>query len=261
MINDSTQGRWHVLLAQFDVICRRFNKEHVIAMVAESTAWLTSPDGVSYPPAPWRLHGTAYVSLWQVRASALPADWLPQDLRPVTMLGRVLVGTAFAVYEPSGDLAYNEVLAAVQVHGSGRPSLTVPFIWVDHPASIAGARAMWSIPKQEAAFRIRQPRDAEDPRFRASAETPDEQPIADLLFRSRTSMPGRWPVRTAIVQTSLMGSGGGDLRITPAQAWARVSFGTATWDFGRQSPFSFLRGRNPFVSVRLTEMSLHFGSS
>ena len=229
-------------------------------MVAEPTAWLTSPNGVSYPPAPWRLQGTAYVSLWQVRASALPADWLPQGLRPVTMLGRVLVGTAFAVYEPSGDLAYNEVLAAVQVHGGGRPSLTVPFIWVDHPASIAGARAMWSIPKQEAAFRIRQAHDAEDPSFRASAETPDGQPIADLLFRSRTSMPGRWPVRTAIVQTSLTGSGGGDLRITPAQAWARVSLGAATWDFGRQSPFSFLRGRNPLVSVRLTEMSLHFGS-
>src|ERR1700712_2340419 len=120
-------------------------------MAAEPQNWLTRSDGVSYPPAPWHLRGAAYISLWQVRASHLPEACLSRDVPPLTVLGRVLVGTAFAVYEPHGILAYNELLLAVQVR-RGALSVSVPCIWVDHPASVAGARALWSIPKQEAAF-------------------------------------------------------------------------------------------------------------
>jgi hypothetical protein len=221
--------------------------------------WLTSPAGVVYPPAPWNLRGTAYVSLWQIRASALPFDAVPGRLRPISAFGRVVVGTAFAIYEPAGDLAYHEVLAAVQVHGGTRPSVTVPFVWVDHPASVAGARTLWSIPKQEGVFGIPLAFEAQQVELEARAAGGDGQLIAALRFRSRTSIPGRWPVLLSILQEPLDKSSGRGVQRTPAQVWARVSLGDATWSFARQGPLGFLHGRNPLVSASLTQMTLKIG--
>src|ERR1700712_896501 len=219
------------------------------------------PDGVSYPAEPWHLYGTAYLSLWQIRASRLPEASLSPDVRPRTVLGRVLVGTAFAVYEPSGMLAYDELLLAVQVRCGGPLSVSVPWIWVDHPASVAGARALWSIPKQEAAFEVRRDHAVEEFDFEARAVTTQGLPLAHLRFRSRTTIPGRWPVRTSVVQHPLNNGGGCKPQVTEARAWARFSFGPATWNFPRLGPLSFLRGRSPLTSVRLTDMSLRIGSS
>src|SRR5688572_28557362 len=91
--------------------------------------------GASFPPAPWRLEGDLYVSLWLVRAAELPADCLPPGARLATMFGRAVVATAFAVYDPSGVLAYNELLAAVPVRLGKRSVITITHIWVDHPSS------------------------------------------------------------------------------------------------------------------------------
>jgi hypothetical protein len=230
-------------------------------MVAEPQTWLTHSDGVRYPPAPWHLRGTAYISLWQVRASRLPEACLSRDVRPVTVLGRVLVGTAFAIYEPEGILAYDELLLAVQVRRGVAPSVCMPSIWVDHPASAAGARALWSIPKQEATFAIERNDGAEGSDFEARALTALGASLAHLRFRSRTTMPGRWPVRTTIVQRPLNNGGDHAPQMTEARAWARVSLGAATWDFPRSGPLSFLRGCSPLTSIRLTDMSLRIGSS
>jgi hypothetical protein len=74
-------------------------------------------------------------------------------------------------------------------------------------------------------------------------------------------MPGRWPVRINVVQHPLNDGSGCKPQVTEASAWARISFGAATWDFPRSGPLSFLRGRSPLTSVRLTDMSLQIGSS
>ncbi|WP_457107540.1 hypothetical protein [Methylobacterium sp. P5_C11] len=157
-------------------------------------------------------------------------------------------------------LAYDELLLAVQVCGSPL-SVSVPLIWVDHPASVAGARALWSIPKQEAAFEVRRDHPAEESDFEARALTTQGLPLAHLQFRSRATIPGRWPVRTSVVQHPLNNGGGCKPQVTEARAWARVSFGAATWNFPRPGPLRFLRGRSPLTSLRLTDMSLRIGSS
>ena len=187
-------------------------------MGAEPQNCPTQPGGVSYPAAPWHLYGTAYLSLWQIRASRLPEASLSRDVRPRTVLGRVLVGTAFAVYEPSGMLAYDELLLAVQVRGSPL-SVSVPWIWVDHPASIAGARALWSIPKQKAAFEVGRDRTVEESDFEARAVTTEGLPLAHLRFRRRTTIPGRWPVRARVVQHPLNDGSGCKPQVTEARAW------------------------------------------
>jgi hypothetical protein len=88
-------------------------------MAAEPQTCLTCLDGVSYPPPLWHLRGAAYLLLWQVRASRLPQAYLSRDVRPMTVLGRVLADTAFAVYEPGGTLAYKELQLAVQMRRGG----------------------------------------------------------------------------------------------------------------------------------------------
>src|SRR5687768_9930059 len=100
---------------------------------------------MSYPPEPWQLHGRACVSVWLVRATALP----PLPVRPVTVFGRAVVGTAFVDYRPPG-MAYHEVLAAVLVRRGLRFGVSIPRIWVDSPASLAGGRELWGIPKEPA---------------------------------------------------------------------------------------------------------------
>ncbi|MGH1572039.1 acetoacetate decarboxylase family protein [Methylobacterium sp. P31] len=229
-------------------------------MAAEPQTALTRFDGVSYPPAPWDLRGTAYLSLWQVRTSRLPQVYMSRDVRPMTVLGRVLVAVAFAVYEPDGVLAYDELLLAVQVRGIPL-SVNVPCIWVDHPASLAGARALWSVPKQEAAFEIQKNGGANGTDFEARAMTRQGDTLAHLRFWSRTMVPGRWPVRMRIVQHRMDNGGERVHQVTEAQAWARVSLGAATWVFPRSGPLSFLRGRSPLTSIRLSDMSLRIGSS
>ncbi|WP_210163411.1 acetoacetate decarboxylase family protein [Methylobacterium sp. WSM2598] len=230
-------------------------------MTAGPSTWPIDPNGVSYPPPPWRLQGTAFVSLWRVEASRLPAGWLARDVRPVIMMGRALLGTAFAVYEPTGVLAYNEAMAAIQVGYGWQLALSVPEIWVDHPASIAGARAMWSIPKQEAVFRVRRSVSPGAVSFEARATAGAERELAKLVFRNRIAIPGRWPLRMTIVQRSLRHEDHEDIRVTEALIRASVSFGAATWSFARGGPLDFLSGSIPLVNFRLSRMALRIGRS
>jgi hypothetical protein len=227
-------------------------------MAVAPPGWPTDADGVSYPPAPWHLRGTAWVSLWRVPADGLPAGCLPPGARPATVFGRALVATAWAVYGPGGTLAYDEVLAAVRVRVRGRSFTTVTHVWVDHPASVAGGRALWGIPKRRAVFQV-QDGGARGAGFAASAATLDGRPIAALRFRGRTGLPGRWSFRTRTAQRPLGRDRGEDPKIARAEAVAAVELGVAAWDFAPDGPLGFLNGREAFLSARLADLALRFG--
>ena len=227
-------------------------------MAAAPPGWLSRRRQGALPARTLVSPGDGFVSLWRMRVDELPATCLPPGTRLVMVFGRAVVGTAWAVYGPGGVLAYNEVLAAVRVRVGGRPFTTVTHIWVDHPASVAGGRELWGIPKQHAAFRVRG-HGADGAEFAASAVTPDGQPIAKLRFRGRAALPGRWRLRTRTAQRPLDHDRGKALKIAEAKALASVGFGAAAWDFALDGPLGFLHGREPFLSARLTELSLRFG--
>src|SRR4051812_35716784 len=107
---------------------------------------------IEYPPEPWELHGHGYASVWAVPESEI-VD-LPEGIRPVTLFGKALVGTAFVDYLPSGTLSYHELLVVVLVRHGRSVGVTITQIWVDSAASRAGARAMWGIPKELAEFEL-----------------------------------------------------------------------------------------------------------
>jgi Acetoacetate decarboxylase (ADC) len=104
--------------------------------------------GEDAPPAPWRSEVDALV--WWHRAApgaraALPAALAARARVPLTLAGLV-------AYRAGPVGPYREVLAS-PVLLRGRPGLAhVPFMAVDSPASLAGGRANWALPKVLAAF-------------------------------------------------------------------------------------------------------------
>jgi len=223
-------------------------------VTAPSEDWPRDPGGVPYPPPPWHLHGTLWVSLWQVPEARAPIDTLGDEMVVQAIAGRALVATAFAAYGPKGDLAYGEVLAAMRIRVRGRTFTHVPRIWVDHPSSIAGARTLWRIPKEAARFRFEEAADGE---FAGEAETPEGSRFARLGFRPTVRLPGRWPVWTHIAQRSSEGEEASV--VTNVRAWARVTHGRAAWDMKSDGPLGFLAGLTPMTSLRLHDVTLTFG--
>ncbi|WP_188311852.1 acetoacetate decarboxylase family protein [Salinarimonas soli] len=209
----------------------------------------------AYPPAPWRLLATVWVSLWQLPRTLVPTDALGSEARLQTFQDRTLVATAFADYRSGGDLVYREILAAVRVRVDGRTYTHVPRIWVDLPASVAGAREMWLIPKELARFSGTFGGVA----LSAAADTLEGCRIAEIAFQPTIALPGRWPVRTELAQWAFAGTASSKRALTKVRASARVSLGTAAWTIAPDGPLGFLAGRSPSASVCLRDVTLTFG--
>jgi hypothetical protein len=104
---------------------------------------------VAHPPAPWRLRGAAAVVLVPLRADRARRA-APPGVPLLTAGGRTLGGVLLAAYEDGATLTYRELIVFC---GLGRPlGGVVSHIWVDDPASRAGGRAIWNLPKELATF-------------------------------------------------------------------------------------------------------------
>jgi hypothetical protein len=113
------------------------------------------------PPAPWTCRCDAIVWLarppssgdlpaW-VTASGDLATWaagsgLAGGARPLLVAGALISYTG----SPVGR--YREIVGLLARLGQGGPVVTVPFIAVDSPASLAGGRRNWALPKALAEF-------------------------------------------------------------------------------------------------------------
>ena len=204
------------------------------------------PCASSYPRPPWDLKGTACLSIWRVPADDVPVRDL--GVRPATLFGQCLVGTAWACYEPGGTLAYKELAAAMAGLVGLRPVITINDIWVDSTAAALAGRELWGIPKQLAKFDV-----CPNAVFEASAEG-DGQAIAAVRFASRFVLPGRWPFRFAVAQPSANRA-----KLTRARLCGRSELGRAFWTYAPDGPLAWLAGCRPLVSVRLSLMTLCFG--
>lgn len=191
----------------------------------------------AYPPSPWTLRGSLTAALWRVPRGDLPSA---PSLSPVVWRGQVLLATAFACYGPGSLLDYREFLLLLPLR-RWRPSGTVTQIWVDSPASAAGGRALWGIPKELGGF-------AGERLLLAG------RPAAALRFSPGWRLPGRWPFCFRTLQPDPAGPQAARLR-----GRARLRFGRGCWRFDPAGPLGFLAGRRPLVTVRLEEMTLRFG--
>lgn len=201
-------------------------------------------DAPGYPPEPWDLRGQLHASVFLLPAASVPVD-LPPGWRPVRLLGRAVVGTAWVEYEPGGVVSYRELMATVLVRRGWRVLPTITHIWVDSVSSRDGGRALWGIPKRLAHFDVDGPgRSARD----------DLGPLALGRVRERLRLPGRWPVRFAIVQRL-----GGRAKVSPVHASGRIAVSAARLHADPNGPLAFLAGRRTWASFALLDFRMSFG--
>src|SRR5947209_6872258 len=109
-------------------------------------------DEAPYPAPPWRLRGEAVIVPVPVRTAAARA-FVPDGLELVSAAGRTAGGVLLARYGEGATLGYDElIIFAGAVRAGGRRGMWVSHIYVDLPASVAGGRRIWGLPKELAEF-------------------------------------------------------------------------------------------------------------
>lgn len=204
----------------------------------------------SYPPAPWRLRGWAVQSLHLVDIAAV-RPILPPGLRIVPVApGRTLGSVYVARYGPGSVLEYHELIVLPALTWrAGRIGFWVSHIYVDHPASAAGGRAIWNLPKELAEFAVE-----EHGRGRRIEISRDGRRLLVIEHgRARGGLPLRIPLPAF-----------GTLDGTPRffAGWARSRLGLAgpRVDPATDGPFAGLGLGRPFLGLSFTDLDLLAGA-
>lgn len=197
-----------------------------------------------YPPAPWRMHGSMWLSVFRLRDDA-------DERHPAGVYGMALVD-----YREPSPLTYRELLVARSVTDSdGERAVTITDIWVDSPASKAGGRELWAIPKQLCDF-SRETTDrgpATRTRWEASvdgrpvvaAEFTDVSRFAPRApFKGRVEQPGI-PDHPGVAQVEM----GGNAKALPCRG---------RWRIAPDGPLAFLRGARQLGTFRMVDFRLRF---
>ena len=152
---------------------------------------------MGHPPAPWRLYGDLWLSLFRLRGVAGRPDGV--------------YGAAFVTYREPSPLTYHELLVA-RLAGSlpsrglsggcgllSRP-VTVTDIWVDSPDSMAGGRELWAIPKELCDFDLESATTGPVRRTAWRAAL-GNRPIASARFTDVSALAPPAPFRGTLRQT------------------------------------------------------------
>lgn len=207
----------------------------------------SSPEGPAYPPAPWRMVGQLWLSLFRLGE---PVD----DLRPAGVYG-----AAFVSYEPGSPLTYSELLVARPVPVPGRKGrrVSITDIWVDSPASVAGGRELWAIPKGLCDFEL-------DTVRRGPLSTTDwsatfgRRPIASATFSDVSKAMLRLPFTGSTWQPGIEDTGGEE-RSAVLQGSSKALPCRGRWDFAADGPLGWLRPARQLASFRMADFRMSFG--
>jgi acetoacetate decarboxylase len=189
-------------------------------------------------------------SLWlTVFKVAEPVD----DLRPAGVYG-----AAFVSYQEGSPLTYSEFLVARLVdtdQGGRRVSITD--IWVDSPASVAGGRELWAIPKGLADFTLeaehRGPYSATD-----WSLTQGRTPIASATFKDVSRAAIRLPFKGGTWQPGIDDTGGQE-RTATLQGSSKALPARGHWDINPDGPVGWLADARQLASFRQAAFRMSFG--
>lgn len=204
-----------------------------------STGHMPLPSGAdtTYPPAPWHMHGQLWLSLFRVREGDHP------DRAPG------IYGVALVKYEEPSPLTYAELLVAHLVD----KAVNITDIWVDSPASVAGGRALWAIPKDLCDFTF----DTERQLLTQTAWTASlaGQPIVSARFRDASRLAPRLPFKGSTWQQRADGEEvtahlTGSSKALPCRG---------SWSFDARGPLGWLHGKRTLASFRQADFEMSFG--
>ncbi len=207
------------------------------------------PPGIDYPPAPWDMTGQLWLSLFRVRAGDHP------DREPG------VYGAALVSYEEPSPLTYGELLVArtVSTDTVGK-AVTITDIWVDSPASMAGGRELWAIPKDLCDFDLRTERTGPITRARWTTSV-DGRPIASAWFTDISRVAPRVPFKGQTWQRREDGPGvGAGAEVTASLTGSSKSLPCrGAWSFAVDGPLGWLHGKRPLASFRMADFHMSFG--
>jgi acetoacetate decarboxylase len=165
---------------------------------------------------------------------------------------------AFASYEPDSPLTYSELLVARSLGGT---RLQVTDIWVDSPASRAGGRELWALPKELADFDLDTNHTGPLSRTEWTARVPTgsvgRRAVATARFTDVSRAGVRLPLRGGTRQPPL--APGGTPLAAAITGSAKVLPGRSHWDFDADGPLGWLRGARQLATFRLCDFRLSFG--
>lgn len=210
-----------------------------------STGHMPLPAGVdtTYPPAPWQMHGQLWLSLFRVRAGDHP------DREPG------VYGVALVKYEQPSPLTYGELLVARPLN----KAVNITDIWVDSPASVAGGRALWAIPKDLCDFTVRTERRGLLTRTEWTTSL-DGQPIASARFTDVSRFAPRLPFKGTTWQQRPASDPRGGEEVTAALTGSSKALPCrGSWTFDPQGPLGWLHGKRTLASFRQADFAMSFG--
>ncbi len=197
-----------------------------------------------YPPAPWRMHGSLWLSVFRL-GGAVDAH------HPAGTYGAALV-----TYEEPSPLTYHELLLARTTRGAdGKGVVTITDIWVDSPASQAGGRALWAIPKELCDFDM-------ESTFRGPVTSTDwsttveRRPIAEASFTDVSRAALRVPFTGLVEQPGIPEHP--DTAKVVMKGTAKALPCRGRWSFAADGPLGFMREARQLGSFRMAGFRLHF---
>ena len=205
---------------------------------------------VAYPAAPWQMVGSMWLTVFRLGHDARGADGTP---RP-----RGVYGAAFVSYEEGSPLTYSELLVARALPrsaGWGR-KVSITDIWVDSPASVAGGRELWAIPKGLCDFELDTSHRGPLSRTAWSADL-QRRPLASATFTDVSRIAPRLPFKGTTWQPELPEGGGEGGAVL--QGSAKAFPARARWDFAADGPLGFMRGARQLASFRQAAFTMSFG--
>ena len=213
---------------------------------------------MTYPPAPWNMHGQLWLSLFRVRAGDHP------DREPG------VYGAALVSYEHPSPLTYSELLVARPVKADGKRRVEIPGlsralsarveitdIWVDSADSRDGGRELWAIPKDLCKFG----RTTTGSRVQHTTweSNLDGVPIASARFSDVSRFAPRAPFKGATRQERQPAGGEAEVVVAQISGSARALPCRGAWDFDAEGPLAWLAGKRPLASFRMRDFSMSFG--
>lgn len=201
-------------------------------------------DAVTYPAAPWPLSGSLWLTLFRVGAAT---DGHPGGL----------YGAAFVAYEDPSPLTYGELLVARPVRTPHGRRVTITDIWVDSPASVAGGRELWAIPKQLAEIDREAAYDGPVGTTAWTARV-GGRTVASARFRDRARRAPRLPFRAGLWHPGLPDTGE-EQRVATMRGTAGLAPARARWTFEPTGPLGWLHGARQIGSLRLGGFRMDFG--
>ena len=196
---------------------------------------------MTYPPAPWNMHGQLWLSLFRVREGDHPD-------RPAGVYGAALVS-----YEQPSPLTYSELLVARQVRRPAGSGSTSPTSGSTRPTPATAAATLWAIPKDLCDFR----RDTTGQAAPAHVVDRRARRAADRLGAVHRRLE-RHPAH-AVQGRDLAGARGepGERRSLAHAEGQREGAARAagTGSSTTPGPLAWLAGKRPLASFRMADFS------